>query len=161
MQTTRVQKILDQVGTLAFPGIYDTLSAKIAEKVGFPMAFVSGYSLAASTIGEPDFGQPYIGNIDRHKQQQEAGAAHGRDRLQRHEVCHDESQRSGNQGAFKMLATNRPFESSGQLAGLGDNVGQAPGAVKGRVYGRARGHQCGNRDGNITGPTRKILSRSG
>ena len=56
MATTRVQKILDEVGSLAFPGIYDTLSAKIAEKVGFPMAFVSGYSLAASTIGEPDFG---------------------------------------------------------------------------------------------------------
>lgn len=56
MATTRVQAILDEVGSLAFPGIYDTLSAKIAEKVGFPMAFVSGYSLAASTIGEPDFG---------------------------------------------------------------------------------------------------------
>ncbi len=56
MTATRVQKILDEVGSLAFPGIYDTLSAKIAEKVGFPMAFVSGYSLAASTIGEPDFG---------------------------------------------------------------------------------------------------------
>ena len=50
------KKILDEVGALAFPGIYDTLSAKIAEKTGFPMAFVSGYSLAASTIGEPDFG---------------------------------------------------------------------------------------------------------
>ncbi len=56
MSNTRVQKILDEVGSLAFPGIYDTLSAKIAEKVGFPMAFISGYSLAASTIGEPDFG---------------------------------------------------------------------------------------------------------
>lgn len=56
MAVKRVQKILDEVGALAFPGIYDTLSAKIAEKTGFPMAFVSGYSLAASTIGEPDFG---------------------------------------------------------------------------------------------------------
>jgi methylisocitrate lyase len=56
MSATRIQKILDEVGTIAFPGIYDTLSAKIAEKVGFPMGFVSGYSLAASTIGEPDFG---------------------------------------------------------------------------------------------------------
>lgn len=56
MTTSRVQKILDDVGSLVFPGIYDTLSAKIAEKAGFPMAFVSGYSLAASTIGEPDFG---------------------------------------------------------------------------------------------------------
>lgn len=56
MSATRIQKILDEVGSIAFPGIYDTLSAKIAEKVGFPMGFVSGYSLAASTIGEPDFG---------------------------------------------------------------------------------------------------------
>jgi len=56
MATTSVQKILDDVGSLAFPGVYDTLSAKIAQKAGFPMVFVSGYSLAASTIGEPDFG---------------------------------------------------------------------------------------------------------
>jgi 2-methylisocitrate lyase-like PEP mutase family enzyme len=56
MTKTRVEIILDEVGSLAFPGIYDTLSAKIAEKAGFPMAFVSGYSLAASTIGEPDVG---------------------------------------------------------------------------------------------------------
>ena len=56
MGNTRVHKVLEEVGALAFPGIYDTLSAKIAEKTGFPMAFVSGYSLAASTIGEPDFG---------------------------------------------------------------------------------------------------------
>lgn len=56
MVSNRIQKILDQVGALAFPGVYDTLSAKIAEQIGFPMAFISGYSLAAATIGEPDFG---------------------------------------------------------------------------------------------------------
>jgi methylisocitrate lyase len=36
--------------------VYDTLSAKIAERVGFPMAFISGYSVAATYIGEPDLG---------------------------------------------------------------------------------------------------------
>ena len=56
MADNSIQNILNQVGSLAFPGIYDTLSAKIAEQVGFPMAFISGYSLAAATIGEPDFG---------------------------------------------------------------------------------------------------------
>ena len=56
MAKNKIQKILDQEGALAFPGIYDTLSAKIAEQVGFPMGFISGYSLAAATIGEPDFG---------------------------------------------------------------------------------------------------------
>ncbi len=53
---TRVHRILDQVGVIAFPGVYDTLSAKIAQRVGFPMAFVSGYSVAATAIGQPDLG---------------------------------------------------------------------------------------------------------
>ncbi len=56
MAHTRVRQILDQHGALAFPGVYDTLSAKIAERVGFPMAFISGYSVAATSIGEPDLG---------------------------------------------------------------------------------------------------------
>ncbi len=56
MSKSRISRVLDQVGALAFPGIYDTLSAKIAEQAGFPMGFISGYSLAAATIGEPDFG---------------------------------------------------------------------------------------------------------
>lgn len=56
MTATRVHRILDEVGALAFPGVYDTLSAKIAQHVGFPLAFVSGYSVAATAIGEPDMG---------------------------------------------------------------------------------------------------------
>ena len=56
MIKTRIQTILDSVGSIAFPGVYDALSATIAERVGFPMAFVSGYSVAATTIGEPDLG---------------------------------------------------------------------------------------------------------
>jgi len=56
MGDTRVQRILDEVGAIAFPGVYDTLSAKIVERVGFPMAFISGYSVAATAIGEPDLG---------------------------------------------------------------------------------------------------------
>lgn len=54
--TTRIEQLLQQLGAIAFPGIFDTLSAKIAERVGFPMGFVSGYSVAATAIGEPDMG---------------------------------------------------------------------------------------------------------
>jgi methylisocitrate lyase len=53
---TRVQAILDRHGTVVFPGVYDTLSAKLAERAGFPMAFISGYSVSATAIGEPDLG---------------------------------------------------------------------------------------------------------
>jgi 2-methylisocitrate lyase-like PEP mutase family enzyme len=56
MSTNRIRKILDQVGSLAFAGVYDALSAKIAQRAGFPMAFISGYSVAATELGEPDLG---------------------------------------------------------------------------------------------------------
>jgi 2-methylisocitrate lyase-like PEP mutase family enzyme len=56
MAASRVSQILQEVGTLAFPGVFDTLSAQLAQQVGFPMAFISGYSVAATFIGEPDMG---------------------------------------------------------------------------------------------------------
>ena len=52
----RVRRILDEHGALVFPGVYDTLSAKIAERAGFPLAFVSGYAVSATLIGQPDLG---------------------------------------------------------------------------------------------------------
>ena len=53
---SRVQQIIDEQGSLVFPGVYDPLSAKIAEQAGFPMAFVSGYAVSATLLGEPDLG---------------------------------------------------------------------------------------------------------
>ena len=53
---TRVHQVLEASGSLVFPGVYDALSAKIAERVGFPLAFVSGYAVSASHLGEPDMG---------------------------------------------------------------------------------------------------------
>lgn len=54
--TTSIDKILSEQKAIAFPGIFDTLSARIAQQVGFQMAFISGYSVAATSIGEPDMG---------------------------------------------------------------------------------------------------------
>nr|VFJ93845.1 MAG: 2-Methylisocitrate lyase, PEP mutase family [Candidatus Kentron sp. H]VFJ94550.1 MAG: 2-Methylisocitrate lyase, PEP mutase family [Candidatus Kentron sp. H]VFK01095.1 MAG: 2-Methylisocitrate lyase, PEP mutase family [Candidatus Kentron sp. H] len=56
MSSTRIHRILEEHGSLTFPGVYDTLSVKIAQRAGFPMAFVSGYAVAATAIGEPDLG---------------------------------------------------------------------------------------------------------
>src|SRR3954466_10540358 len=53
---TRVHQVLAQNGSVVFPGVYDTLSAKIVQRIGFPMSFISGYSVAATSIGEPDLG---------------------------------------------------------------------------------------------------------
>ncbi len=54
--TTRVHQLLSRHGSLLFPGVYDTLGARIAAQTGFELLFVSGYSLAASQLGLPDFG---------------------------------------------------------------------------------------------------------
>lgn len=56
MSEASIRRILHDVGPTAFPGVFDALSARIAERAGFPLAFVSGYSVAATSIGEPDLG---------------------------------------------------------------------------------------------------------
>lgn len=56
MPQTRIHQILQEVGPTSFAGVYDALSAKLAQRAGFPLAFVSGYSVAATFLGEPDLG---------------------------------------------------------------------------------------------------------
>jgi len=41
---------------LIMPGVYDALSAKLARQAGFEAMFISGYSVAATLLGEPDIG---------------------------------------------------------------------------------------------------------
>jgi methylisocitrate lyase len=41
---------------MVVPGVYDALSAKLAARAGFPALVLTGYGLAASQLGEPDFG---------------------------------------------------------------------------------------------------------
>ena len=56
MPETRIAQVLKRHGTTVFAGCYDTLSARLVERAGFPMSFISGYSVAATAIGEPDLG---------------------------------------------------------------------------------------------------------
>ena len=56
--TTGAQRIRDAVAadTVLMPGLYDALTARIAARVGFDVVFISGYSVSATRLGEPDFG---------------------------------------------------------------------------------------------------------
>ncbi len=56
MNHSRIHQIIEQAGTVALPGVYDTLSGKICQRAGFPMTFVSGYAVSATAIGQPDVG---------------------------------------------------------------------------------------------------------
>jgi methylisocitrate lyase len=51
-----IRQSLAQKGVLVMPGVYDALSAKIAARAGFEVIFITGYSLSATLLGEPDFG---------------------------------------------------------------------------------------------------------
>jgi methylisocitrate lyase len=51
-----IRRVLAQQGQVVMPGVYDALSAKIAAKAGFEVMFITGYSLSATLLGEPDFG---------------------------------------------------------------------------------------------------------
>jgi 2,3-dimethylmalate lyase len=51
-----VRRHLSEKGQLVMPGVFDALSAKIAARAGFEVIFITGYSVSASLLGEPDFG---------------------------------------------------------------------------------------------------------
>src|SRR5919197_1056543 len=56
--TTPAQRIRDLVSrdTVLMPGVYDAITARIAARLGFEIVFISGYSVSAARLGEPDFG---------------------------------------------------------------------------------------------------------
>ncbi len=55
-QAQKIRDALQQKGVLVMPGVYDCLSAKIASRAGFEVIFITGYSVSATFLGEPDFG---------------------------------------------------------------------------------------------------------
>lgn len=50
------EKIKKRDEIIVLPGVFDALSAKIAQNVGFEAMFQTGYGSAASLLGLPDFG---------------------------------------------------------------------------------------------------------
>lgn len=55
-KTTRLKKLIEAPEILVMPGVYDALSAKLAERAGFEAGLMSGYSVSAGMLGEPDVG---------------------------------------------------------------------------------------------------------
>jgi methylisocitrate lyase len=50
------ERIENKNEILVLPGVYDALTAKIAERVGFDAMFQTGYGSAAALLGMPDYG---------------------------------------------------------------------------------------------------------
>jgi 2-methylisocitrate lyase-like PEP mutase family enzyme len=51
-----VRALLAADAPIVMGGIYDGVSARLVEETGFPLAFMGGYAVAASLLGEPDIG---------------------------------------------------------------------------------------------------------
>ena len=56
MSSQILRRLLARPSILVIPGIYDCISAKLAEQSGFEVATTSGFGIAASTLGLPDYG---------------------------------------------------------------------------------------------------------
>ncbi|MBI4591338.1 MAG: oxaloacetate decarboxylase [Candidatus Rokubacteria bacterium] len=54
--TTRLRHLLKRQGAVVAPGVYDCVSAKLAERAGYEMALLTGAGVAASLLGVPDVG---------------------------------------------------------------------------------------------------------
>jgi 2-methylisocitrate lyase-like PEP mutase family enzyme len=54
--STHLRKLLANPSPILSPGIYDCLSAKVAERAGYQAASISGAALTASMLGYPDVG---------------------------------------------------------------------------------------------------------
>ncbi len=51
-----LRKILTGSGIIISPGVYDCISAKIAERSGFQVLFTSGFGISGALLGYPDLG---------------------------------------------------------------------------------------------------------
>jgi methylisocitrate lyase len=56
MDQDRTHPLIREGRIMVVPGVYDALSAKLAERAGFSSVVLTGYGVAASHLGEPDFG---------------------------------------------------------------------------------------------------------
>lgn len=52
----RLRALLEEPGLHVMPCCFDPLSAKLIERAGFPMTFMSGFAVSAARLGLPDTG---------------------------------------------------------------------------------------------------------
>jgi methylisocitrate lyase len=54
---TNIKKLVyDKSKPLVFPGVYDAITARVAQKAGFEAMFQTGYGTSAALLGMPDYG---------------------------------------------------------------------------------------------------------
>ena len=54
-KTTRLRRLIEQPGMVVMPGVYDPLTARLAEQAGFEAAQCTGAGISAVYLGRPDY----------------------------------------------------------------------------------------------------------
>jgi 2-methylisocitrate lyase-like PEP mutase family enzyme len=106
LMTTPAQEIrslLTENRPLVLGGVYDGLSTRLADRAGFEALFIGGFSIAATMLGEPDFG-----NLT---QTEITDAARRLSRLTRRPVLVDADTGYGN--ALNVIRTVELFQAAG------------------------------------------------
>ncbi|MEE4166923.1 MAG: isocitrate lyase/PEP mutase family protein [Desulfocapsaceae bacterium] len=61
--TKRLRELLANPGIITMPCCYDALSAKMIERAGFPLTFMSGFAVSAARLALPDTGLISFGEM--------------------------------------------------------------------------------------------------
>ncbi len=139
-----VRDLLAQHRPLVMGGVYDGLSTRIAHRAGFEVLFMGGFSVAATLLGEPDFG--YL------TQTEVADTARRVCRLTDRPVLVDADTGYGN--ALNVIRTVELFQNAG-AAGL---------FLEDQVWPKRCGHLRGKRvveRGEWLGKLRAVLEARG
>jgi 2-methylisocitrate lyase-like PEP mutase family enzyme len=135
---TGAQRIREALAadTVLMPGVYDALTARLAARVGFEVVFISGYSVSAARLGEPDFG--FLTGSEM------AEAARSVCRVSQAPVIVDADTGYGN--PLNVMRTVRDFQDAG-AAGV---------FLEDQVWPKKCGHMAGKRVVDVDEHTAKI-----
>ena len=107
MKSNTLRSLLERGSVVRVPGVYDGLTARIAQQAGFPVVGFSGNAMAASMLGVPDIGMLGMAEVVEH-----AG------RIARNlaipVICDADT---GYGGVMNVVRTVREFEAAG-IAGI-------------------------------------------
>jgi 2,3-dimethylmalate lyase len=65
-KTTLLRELMKNENIIVLPGVYDCLSAKLAEEAGFKAVLITGAGISASLLGYPDFGLISMSEVLNH-----------------------------------------------------------------------------------------------
>ena len=76
-----LRTLLAREGCLALPGIYDGISARVADSLGFEALYMTGYGAVASALGVADAGLATFTEIPRQVSSPPPGRCERRTRI--------------------------------------------------------------------------------